>query len=127
MKISFLPLLFIGAALTAVPLRTVLADDNITSGQSTPSDGSGASSGNAATGQQCHPRLRKLFAELDLTDAQKEQIKQIFTTVTDRKERREQMWQVLTPVQQAKLKELREEHKNGGQPGAGTPATPSAT
>ena len=47
-----------------------------------------------------------------LTDAQKDRIKQIRATVTDRKERRQQIMAVLTPDQKAKLKELIQEHRN---------------
>ena len=125
MKTSFLlPLFCIGAALAAIPLQAVLADDGAPAGQSTPSDGPDASSGNATTGQHDHPRLRKLFTKLDLSDAQKERIKQIRGGVTDRKERREEILNVLTPEQKAKLRELIERRKNGAHPGAGSSSTP---
>jgi Spy/CpxP family protein refolding chaperone len=109
MKTSLMPLLFLGAALAALPLETVLADDTAASGQTTPSDST------PGTGQNSHHGFKKALAQLNLTDAQKQQIKQIRASVTDKKERRQQVWQVLTPDQQAKLKELRRERKEGGQ------------
>ena len=127
MKTSLL-FLFLIAAFTALPSQMALADDSTTSGQAVSSSGSTNSGGtNASAGGQRQrlERLKAMFAQLGLTDAQKEQIKQIRASVTDRKERREEILNVLTPDQKAKLQELREEHRNTTQTGAGTVSTPS--
>ena len=85
-----------------------MADDGTASGPS-------ASTNGATTGAQAQriERIKQAFAQLGLTDAQKEQIKQIRASVTDRKERREEILNVLTPDQKAKLRELRQEPGNG--------------
>jgi Spy/CpxP family protein refolding chaperone len=101
MKISLLSLL-LGAALIAIPCQTVRSDDDTSSDISS-----------SSTTGDTHPRRGKILAELNLTDAQKQQIKQIWSTTTDRKERRRQIWQILTHEQRDKLKELRQEHKSG--------------
>jgi Spy/CpxP family protein refolding chaperone len=125
MKTPLLSLFFIGAALTAIPLQTVAADDSATSGQGSSSSGPTNSGGNDAQGQRFE-RLKPALAELGLTDAQKEQIQQIRASVTDRKERRQEILSVLTPDQKAKLREVIQERRNAAQPGAGASAAPSA-
>jgi Spy/CpxP family protein refolding chaperone len=47
--------------------------------------------------------------ELDLTDAQKQRIAELRQSLTDRRERREAVLNVLTPEQRTRLKELRGE------------------
>lgn len=92
----------------------------------TMNDQGSASSPNGQRGQH----MRQMFAQLGLTDAQKQQIQQIRQTVTDRQQRREQIMSVLTPDQRAKLEQLRAEHKGGlgphpgAGPGTGAPASP---
>jgi len=110
MKIPFLSLLLIGAALMVIPSQTVLADDSAASGQAAPTNSAGT-----GTRAQRFERIKEAFAELGLTDAQKAQIKQIRTTVTDRKERCQEIMAVLTPEQKAKLRETIEEYRNGNQ------------
>jgi len=78
-------------------------------------NGGGGNGNGGANGGGQH--MQQMFAQLDLTDAQKQQLNQIRQTVTDRKQRREQIMNVLTPDQRAKFEQLRAEHKKGG--GAG--------
>jgi Spy/CpxP family protein refolding chaperone len=52
-----------------------------------------------------------LLAQLDLTDAQKAQIKQIVQSTTDKKERRQQIRAILTPEQKMKLRQLIRERR----------------
>jgi Spy/CpxP family protein refolding chaperone len=54
-----------------------------------------------------------LLRQLDLTEAQRQQIKQIRQSTTDRKERRQAILQVLTPEQRAKLSVLRAQRRAG--------------
>jgi Spy/CpxP family protein refolding chaperone len=103
MKTSILLLFVIGAALSFLSPRTVLADnpapaDSTTAGSS---DGQG----------QREERWKAAIAALDLTDAQKLQIKQIRSTVTDKKERRQQIMAVLTPEQKEKLRQMFEQYR----------------
>ena len=114
MKISILPLFFVGAAFLLLSPRTALADTNT----STPTDSTTVGS-NGPQGERAG-RWRAAFAQLNLTEAQRAQIKQIRATVTDRKERFEQIKAVLTPEQKAKLQQLIQENRTG----AGT--TPSS-
>jgi Spy/CpxP family protein refolding chaperone len=103
----------------------VAADDN-TGGLSAPANGSTSSGDNtAATGGQGQKfeRFKEAMAALDLTDAQKEQIKQIRANTTPGKERRQEIMAVLTPDQKAKLFAMIKEHRNGGQSGAATTST----
>jgi Spy/CpxP family protein refolding chaperone len=122
MKTSLLSLLFVGAALTALPAQMAWADDSTTSGQASTPSGTTNSGGSGPQAQRIE-RIKEAFAQLDLTDAQKEQIRQIRTTVTDRKERFEAILNVLTPDQKAKLREFIEAHRNGAQSGASTAST----
>ena len=68
-------------------------------------------------------KFKAAMEKLDLTEAQKAQIKQIHATVTDKKERRQQIMAVLTPDQKQKLMEMIKEHREAAQPGT----TPSGT
>jgi Spy/CpxP family protein refolding chaperone len=112
MKPSLFALCLVGAALTTLPLRLASADNTSTAGQAAPSTGSGDVAGNDTQGQRL-ARLKAAMEQLNLTDAQKNQIQQIRAKVIDKKERRQQIMAVLTPDQKAKLRELIMEHKNG--------------
>lgn len=106
-----IPLAFLVFALVLIAIPEIaLADTAPVSTPTAPSD-AGAAGGSPDQRAQRMERMKAAFAQLDLTDAQKAQIQQIRQTVTDRKERREAIKNVLTPEQQAKLKQLREEHK----------------
>ncbi|HEV3272248.1 MAG TPA: hypothetical protein VGZ93_08725 [Candidatus Methylacidiphilales bacterium] len=111
MKISLLSLFLAGAALTAIPLQRVSADDGTTSGQTASPGDSTNSAGNGAQGQRLE-RFKHVLAQLDLTDAQKAQIRQIRASVTDRKERHRDIRAVLTPEQKVKFRELLREYRN---------------
>jgi Spy/CpxP family protein refolding chaperone len=67
--------------------------------------------------------MQQILSQLNLTDAQKQQIDQIRQTVTDRRERHEEIMKVLTPDQQAKFEQLRPRRYNGGGGGAPDSAT----
>lgn len=124
MKTPFFSLLVIGCTLLSAPLSAVVADD--TSSDQT-NLAAGPSSGTDTDDQgEHHGRWKKAFAQLDLTDSQKAQIKQIRATVTDRKERRQQVMAVLTQEQKEKLKELIQQYRSEKQGASGTTTTPSA-
>jgi Spy/CpxP family protein refolding chaperone len=107
MKIRFLCLVLAAVAVPAVA-------DETSSLSTQPSTATPATGSTAPEGQgQRMERLKAALAQLDLTDAQKEQIKQIRGSVTDRKERRQQIMAVLTPDQKAKLVAMWQAHKNG--------------
>ena len=120
--------LLIGAALSIVPLQMTLADassDDAFFASDTgapiesPAGTSTAPSANSgATMAQRAEQIRKIFAQLDLTDKQKEQIKQDCQTITDRKERREAIMKILTPEQKARLWQLLKERKSAAQQGS---------
>jgi Spy/CpxP family protein refolding chaperone len=117
---------FLLLVISAVSFATtpVAADDSTASGQTTPPSGSTSSAGTGTdTGSQGQKleRLKQALAALDLTDAQKEQIKQIRASTTAGKERRQQIMAVLTPDQKAKLLEMIKEHRDAVQ--ASTVAT----
>jgi Spy/CpxP family protein refolding chaperone len=121
MKIPFLSLFLVGAVM-GIPQQMALAQDSTASSQTAPSSGSTVSGATctSGTGQgQRMERLKSAMSQLDLTDAQKEQIKQIRASVTDRKERRQQIMAVLTPDQKAKLVAMWQAHQNGAGTGAG--------
>ena len=118
MKISFLPLVFMGAVLLATSPQRVLGGDLAAPAPATPTDGAAPSTGD---GQGHAGRFRGALKSLDLSEQQKGQIKQIISSTTDKKERRHQIWAVLTPEQQAKLKALRQQHKDG----TGTASAPT--
>jgi len=117
MKTSFLSAFLIGSALTTSSLQLASADDTAGSSQGTSSGGSTNSAGTGAQAQRFE-RVREALAQLDLSDAQKEQIKQIRSSVTDRQERRQQIMAVLTEEQKAKLRQLIQEHRNGAAAGS---------
>jgi len=58
------------------------------------------------TQEQRLEKFQAAMEKLDLTDDQKAKIKQIRASVTDPKERREQVMAVLTPEQKEKLKQM---------------------
>jgi Spy/CpxP family protein refolding chaperone len=116
MKTSHLPLFLLGLALALLPPQLAMADNTTTAGQPAPAAGStnsGTGSAPSAAQGERFEKFKELVAQLNLTDAQKDQIKQIRATVTDRKERRQQIMAVLTPEQKAKLKELIQERRSG--------------
>ncbi len=120
MKTCFLSLFLVGAALTATPLPMAQADDIST--LAAPAGSTNAASGTAPAAPQGQrmERLKEALAELDLTDAQKAQIKQIRASVTDHKERRQQIMAVLTPDQKDKLLAMWQAHKEAAGTGAGS-------
>lgn len=70
------------------------------------SDGSG-NDGAAGEGSGQHAgKWRQAFAQLGLSDAQKQQIQQIRTSTQPGKERRQQIMAVLTPDQKQKLRSM---------------------
>jgi len=122
MKTSFLHLFLLEAALLAIAQQTALAQDSSATDQTDLSGGStnSGATGTAGTGQgQRIERFKAAMAQLDLTEAQKEQIKQLRASVTDRKARRQQILAILTPEQKAKLRELIQAHRSQSQGGAG--------
>ena len=121
MKIPFLSLFLVGA-LMGLPQQTALAQDD--SGPTTPSTGS-TNTGGTCTQGQGKGRLKAALAQLDLSDAQRQQIKQIRSTVTDRKERRQEIMALLTPDQKAKLVAMIQARRNASQ-GATTTASTGA-
>jgi len=90
----------------------MLADDDTAPSQTTPAEGS--NSGTDA-GQR-RVNLREILAQLNLTDEQKQQIKQIFQTAPAGPQRRQQLIAVLTPPQKEKLRQLLQQGRNGGGP-----------
>jgi Spy/CpxP family protein refolding chaperone len=99
---------FLVGAVVAMPVA-LLADDLA---------GTAPASGNAvgagADGQRME-KARAAFEKLDLTDAQKAQIKQIRANTPAGKERRQQIMAVLTPDQKAKLIAMLKERHDGDQ------------
>jgi len=75
--------------------------------------------------QRMQQFLDRMAQQLNLTDAQKQQIAQIrANTALDRQQRREAMRNVLTPDQQAQWEQMRAQMRNrrgGGQGGPGGP------
>ncbi len=69
-------------------------------------------------------RMQQIFAQLGLSADQQKQIDQIRASITDHKQRREAIMQVLTPDQQAKFQQLRAQmqaqHGKGKGAGAQT-------
>lgn len=120
MKIPFLSLFLVGA-LMGLPQQMALAQDDSTTGPTTPSTGS-TNPGGTCTQGQGQGRLKAALAQLDLSDAQRQQIKQIRSTVTDRKERRQEIMALLTPDQKAKLVAMIQARRNASQ-GATAPAS----
>jgi Spy/CpxP family protein refolding chaperone len=94
------------------PLTLFLASAVISSASLFAQDaGSSGSTTNLAAGatdttvgnDQRGEKWKKAFAQLDLTEAQKSQIKQIRASTSPGKERRQQIMAVLTPAQKEKL------------------------
>jgi len=80
------------------------ADDEMgdsSSSSTAPTDSTGSTPG----------RHHHLLAQLGLSDEQKAQIKQIFQSTTDRKERRQQIKAILTPEQKMQLRQLIRERR----------------
>jgi Spy/CpxP family protein refolding chaperone len=111
MKISLLSLLLVGAAISALGAQAVFADDATTNA---PASGSAVGAGNAGNGQRGE-KMREAFEQLNLTDAQRAQIKQIRASTPAGKERRQQIMAVLTPDQKAKLIAMLKEHRADAQ------------
>jgi len=105
MKTLLLPLFF-GAILASLQPATVRADGATATPTPTASE---PAEGKAAKME----KFKALLAQLDLTDAQKAQVKQILTSEPAGKERREHIKAVLTPDQKAKLKELIQARRDG--------------
>jgi Spy/CpxP family protein refolding chaperone len=81
-------------------------------------DATNTTAGSSGAGQgQRMEQWKEAFAKLDLSEAQKQQIEQIRSTVTDRKERREQIMAVLTPEQKRKLMQMIAAHRGSAQSG----------
>jgi Spy/CpxP family protein refolding chaperone len=121
MKTPFLYPFLAATALTVLSMPgALLADGPAPTGATN----SGATTAPAGGQDQRMERFKEAMDQLNLTDAQKDKIKQIRATVTDRKERRQQIMAVLTVDQQAKLKELTQEH--AGQTPSGAATAPSA-
>jgi Spy/CpxP family protein refolding chaperone len=112
-KLLLLCFLFTGTALHA------LCDDtsNLSADPSTSAPSDGSTNGAAGEQGQRGERWKAALAQLNLSDAQKEQIKQIRATVTDRKERRQQVLAVLTADQKAQLKALWQARRAQAGPG----------
>ncbi len=113
MKAPLLSLFLAGATLSAFPLQIARADDSGTQAASNGSstdlsggDDTTAAQGGAATGGEKRGKWREAFAQLGLSDAQKEQIKQIRASTSPGRERRQQIMGVLTPDQKEKLRQL---------------------
>ena len=107
-----LRLFLLGTALAVNAISPLPADTSVLSappGNSTASDGTntGAPNGQTGSGQ----RRQHILQLLNLTDAQKQQIKQIRASTTDKKTRRQEIWQILTPAQQQQLKQLRQQRQ----------------
>jgi Spy/CpxP family protein refolding chaperone len=115
---TFLLTALAGAILATASLEIFAADDTTTTA---PASGSATTTG--AKGQKGE-RWRAAFEQLSLTDEQKTRIQQIRTSVTDRKERRQQIMGVLTPDQKTKLKDLIRESRSSEQTGGTTTAAP---
>jgi Spy/CpxP family protein refolding chaperone len=110
MKTSLLSVLIVGATLVVLPARSLMADAPATSTPAAPSTTPAAPSDSEAQGQRME-RFRQAMAQLDLSDAQKAQIKHIRSSVADKQERRQQIMAVLTPDQKAKLVAMIQERR----------------
>jgi Spy/CpxP family protein refolding chaperone len=104
---------------TAANSGPSMASNDSTS--ATASDANGAPGNPPPAGAE-HRRGGRGLEALGLTDEQKQKIEQIRSTVTDRKERRAQIMQVLTPEQAAKWEQMRAEHRHRGEQEQGAPA-----
>jgi Spy/CpxP family protein refolding chaperone len=81
-------------------------------------DASGSTGASASQGQdQRMAKWKAAFDQLDLTDAQKNQIKQIRSSVTDKQQRRQQIMAVLTPEQKQRLFQMIKDNRGAAQSG----------
>ena len=98
--------------------RNAQADDNAPPSQSVPSDGT--NTGTDASQRREH--IKEAFAQLNLTDEQKQQIRHIRQTVTDKVQRQQEVMAVLTPEQRQKLRQLFQQYRSnyGGASAANT-------
>jgi len=127
MRTSLFYFFLASAMLTTFAIQPAAADDSTTASGQAGSSGTPANSGtDGGARAQRIERIKEAFAQLDLTDAQKDQIKQIRASVTDRRERFVQILNVLTPDQKAKLRELRRQYHSGSQSGADDSLSPGA-
>jgi len=90
-------------------------DDSTSPSQTTPSDGTNT----GVDASQRRERIKEAFAQLNLTDEQKQQIKQIRQTVSDKTQRRQQIMAVLTLDQKQKLRQFFQQYRNNGGGAAG--------
>jgi len=121
MKTRLFPVVILVTAVIMAPLPVILADDDMTSGPSEPATGSTSGTGTGAQGER-GARWKAVFAQLDLTEAQKAQIKQIRANFPAGKERRQQIMAVLTPDQKAKLAQMLQQYRGEKQAGGAVPA-----
>ncbi|MCE0497019.1 MAG: hypothetical protein LV481_03625 [Methylacidiphilales bacterium] len=100
------PLLLCLCAVLMAPPAIALADDDTSASPAT-------SDTNTAQRAQF---MKNAFAQLDLTPDQKQQIRQIRQTVTDKIQRHQEVMAVLTPEQKEKLRQLIQQYRssNGG-------------
>ena len=117
MKNPLFCLLALGIGLVSAPVSVAKADDttNLAAG---PTNGAAATSPQGERGE----KLKEAIDQLDLTDAQKQQIKTIRANTSPGKERRQQIMAVLTPEQKEKLKAMIQQHMSERQAGAGAVA-----
>jgi Spy/CpxP family protein refolding chaperone len=104
-------LLFLSFALVVASAPVLFAqDDGSTNSSSTTAPSSRG--GNSAGGNGQHAgKWKAVFEQLDLSDTQKAQIKQIRANTQPGKERRQQIMAVLTPDQKQKLVSLLKEYQ----------------
>jgi len=96
------------------------ADDTAPAATTSGSATNSSDSGDLSSAQQeRREKMKEAFQQLDLTDAQKQQMAQIRQNVTDPKERRQQIIAVLTPDQKAKLVELIKAQRDASQADSG--------
>ena len=101
-------ILFLSFALVIASAPVLFAQDtgSSTSPTATPADGNRTSGDGQHTG-----KWKAVFGQLDLTDAQKSQIKQIRANTQPGPDRRQQIMAVLTPDQKQKLISLLKEYQ----------------
>jgi Spy/CpxP family protein refolding chaperone len=105
MKKFILGLIF-ASSIASAPLLLAQDDGTTNTTSPAPSDGDGG------YGQKAG-KWKEAFAQLDLTDAQKAQIKQIRANTQPGKERRQQIMGVLTPEQKQKLIGMFKDYRSG--------------
>lgn len=112
-----LRLFLLGAAFAVVILLPLRADEISTASLAENPEASAGTSNSQVgqNGQTAQGGKQHLLAQLGLSDAQKQQIKQIRATVTDKPTRRKEIWQILTPGQRETLKSLRQQRQAAGQ------------